>query len=82
MMEIVGNGAIGDMGGDNTIRPCEELSVWIKKQGVPFGRDKARHSIKNYCSSSVQYEAQAYTSTSWCCRLGITIYDGAAGDWE
>lgn len=42
-----------DYGGDNTIRPCGSLAEWYEDRGIPFGRCKGRHLIRDYCGEDV-----------------------------
>lgn len=37
-------------GGDNTIKSYDgSLKQYCRKTGIPFGRDKGKHFLKNYC---------------------------------
>ncbi len=41
-----------DYNGDNTITPFDgNLDAFYKKLGVPFGRDKGKHFVKDYCGT-------------------------------
>lgn len=43
-----------DYQGDNTIRPFKgTYKDWLKRRGIPFGRDKGTHTIDGYCGTEV-----------------------------
>lgn len=43
-----------DYNGDNTIRPAPPYPQWLDKQNIEFGRDKGRHTIRDYCGPDVK----------------------------
>jgi hypothetical protein len=42
-------------GGDNTIRPCASYDQFLDQIGIPFGRDKGFHAIRDYCGNDVEF---------------------------
>jgi len=43
--------------GDNTIVSFDgTYKDWCRKEEIPFGRDKGRHTIENYCGSDVIFK--------------------------
>jgi hypothetical protein len=43
-----------DYNGDNTLKRFNgNYPQWCKQRGIPYGRDKGRHVVKNYCSDNV-----------------------------
>ncbi len=44
-----------EYGGDNTIKKFDgTYNEWCWKIGIPYGRDKGDHIIKNYCGEDVE----------------------------
>lgn len=43
-----------DYGGDNTMKPFNgTYGRWCQIVGVPYGRDKGKHIIRDYCGERV-----------------------------
>lgn len=40
-------------GGDNTIRPAKPYRAWLSDQNLPYGREKGKHTIREYCGDDV-----------------------------
>lgn len=41
-------------GGDNTFTKTDmTYKEWTRKIGIPFGRDKGHHVIRNYCGEDI-----------------------------
>lgn len=42
-------------GGNNTIKPFDgSYKDWCRFEGIPYGRCKGKHTIRNYCGNEVQ----------------------------
>jgi hypothetical protein len=49
-----------DYCGDNTIVPFEGgYKEWLIFEGIPFGRDKGTHIIREYCGEEVKIKQRA-----------------------
>lgn len=44
-----------DHNGDNTINPFKgTYEDWLKENGIPYGRDKGKHKIRDFCGDNVK----------------------------
>jgi hypothetical protein len=44
-----------DYRGDNSFKRYDgNYKQWCKEEGIPFGRDKGKHKIRNYCGSEIK----------------------------
>lgn len=43
-----------DYMGDNTIKKYNgDYAAWIREIGIPFGRSKGRHIVRDYCKGAI-----------------------------
>jgi hypothetical protein len=60
-----------DYGGDGSIVPFDgDYKKWCKYRGIPYGRDKGRHPVKDYCG-----DVRIFWNTTLKCKsCGKTVF--------